>query len=940
MKLRRGSHLWLCIFSLWVSLPAQAQKNITFENVPTDDVAAIQKQFPSLNRSEWGIAELDLVVQELILSGRYDELKIIDNGSSKYMVRALATRLVGEVQIRGNHVVSRSEISDILGIQPGQRFDRKTLVAGAERLKDKYGGLGFYNATIEINFETPQPQQIIIKVDISENEPCRMFEIIVDTPNKIVQEALNRRVVRFKGMPLTEERIRDIQTKARDYFKENRFLNSQISEPQVIYNDEKTQARVIFKIDQPVRYDLVFSGNRKLTGAAILRGLNLETFPPGSANPPMEIALKIADIYRERGYANAVVTFSEKPSKKIFQKHIVFQIQEGYPVKIRSIQVGGNYSREQEYYERFVRSNSSDIISSGFYNKQGIELGAKNLQVELQNQGYLKAKVISVRTDFEEDKRHATVVINLDEGPLTKIKSISLKGVETIPEKDILEALELSSGSALQLSQLEQGIERIKNFYLSKGYMEMSILNEKQDLITYSEDNSEAEISIQIYEGPQVRVASIILEGNKVTKDYVVYREINLKEGDILTPELVNENTTRLLRLGIFSTVKLSTVEAGTSIANRTVLISLSEANPGLFNAGAGVTDEAQLTARSFAGIGYNNINGTARAVSGRADVSYALDPRVQFPNNQITLGYLEPFLFGTKTRGRVSLVRTERWFEFGEMGDGTPTLTIQQSSDGKVLLERDLSLRTKFTWQLYGFEVLRLYEIDGLRPENNTFNIASVGPTIDVDYRDNPFNPTKGSFTRWSTEYARPELGGSDTVYFVRSDAQYSHYLRINSPRWVWANQVRGGYLANLSDRKDSGVPSVRGFFLGGRTTVRGFEPSFDFGERFPSNRQLNADTIADFLIRGNSSYYLIKTELRFPIWGDFGGAVFYDGGSVTVSGYRFEDPYRDSVGFGFRYSTPVGPVNLEVGYKLPRKYVQQQRQSPYRIHFSIGTF
>ena len=47
-------------------------------------------------------------------------------------------------------------------------------------------------------------------------------------------------------------------------------------------------------------------------------------------------------------------------------------------------------------------------------------------------------------------------------------------------------------------------------------------------------------------------------------------------------------------------------------------------------------------------------------------------------------------------------------------------------------------------------------------------------------------------------------------------------------------------------------------------------------------------------------------------------------------------KDPYRDSVGLGFRYNTPVGPLNLEFGWKLDRK----EGEEPWRFHLSIGAF
>jgi outer membrane translocation and assembly module TamA len=82
----------------------------------------------------------------------------------------------------------------------------------------------------------------------------------------------------------------------------------------------------------------------------------------------------------------------------------------------------------------------------------------------------------------------------------------------------------------------------------------------------------------------------------------------------------------------------------------------------------------------------------------------------------------------------------------------------------------------------------------------------------------------------------------------------------------------------------------------------------------------------------------YLLKSEIRFPIYGAIGGAVFYDGGAVYVKDVNILDPYRDAVGIGMRYATPIGSVSLDIGYKLDLH--EDRHESQFPIYFSIGTF
>ena len=83
-------------------------------------------------------------------------------------------------------------------------------------------------------------------------------------------------------------------------------------------------------------------------------------------------------------------------------------------------------------------------------------------------------------------------------------------------------------------------------------------------------------------------------------------------------------------------------------------------------------------------------------------------------------------------------------------------------------------------------------------------------------------------------------------------------------------------------------------------------------------------------------SYYYLLKSELRFPIFKALRGVLFHDGGAVNIAQRHEKDEYRSSVGAGIRISTPVGPVSIEYGFKLQRR----ERESIGRLHFSIGAF
>jgi outer membrane protein insertion porin family len=120
--------------------------------------------------------------------------------------------------------------------------------------------------------------------------------------------------------------------------------------------------------------------------------------------------------------------------------------------------------------------------------------------------------------------------------------------------------------------------------------------------------------------------------------------------------------------------------------------------------------------------------------------------------------------------------------------------------------------------------------------------------------------------------------------------------------------------------------LPASERFFAGGDTTIRGYaldtvgEPSTISITGFP---------------KGGNAVTILNAELRVPVWGDVGAVVFVDGGNVFERVTHFDvGELRGSAGFGVRYRSPIGPVRLDLGFKMDRR----EGESRHAIHFSIG--
>lgn len=923
-----------------------AHAKLFFEDIPKNLIESLQTKFPSINSGKITPFMADSIIRSLMQSGKFQNVAVFDQNDNYWVVGYLLKN-IEDVIISGNNNIDEEKLLPLIRIQKNKKLDRKLAIESATNIKNYYGDQGYLDVKVEVSFINNDANTTDVIFKVTEGPLCRIGEISVSSENSRLNDILLNRLKKYEGDSFSTDIIKKLRDVTKEYLSDKQYLRAQLNEKNVEYNADRTRAQLQYEISQPYRYELVLRGFEKLSQYDIRRGIAIGDFEASSLDPAIEVEQKAKRLYLSKGFPHVKLHTEVKVKEDQFYKQIILHIDEGPRSKIATFNITGRISRQESFYTDFILNNSSDLLSNGYYNREDLELGYQNLVTHLKNQGYLSAKVHSARVEFNRNKDKANIQVVLDEGPLTQVRSIRFQGAREFTNDELNQAIPIKVNSPLRLNLLEESIVNLKNHYRSKGFLEMKLKNESEDLVSYSSKGTEASIVFKIHEGPLITVGSVVIEGNDFTKSEVIENEMEIEIGETLTMGRINQIVRRLNRLGYFSRVALRTVEEGTNVAKRTLVVSVSERDPGFFRTGVGVTSEDDLTLRGFVGSSYNNLLGTGRGISGRVDLQSNVTES-QYLESKVSLGYTEPFIMKTRTRGRVNLTYE---IEETDYDPDNKISVLKESNRADFLLVRDLTDHLKLTWTTWSIETERTFTDPG--SDNTSDNrIAAIGPLFALDYRDSILSPTKGSYTRFDTQYSHPLLGSSEDVEFWKTDLRMSFYLPVSDSGIVWANNISGGYLKNLSTLEGSGVPSSRGFYLHGQAKIRGFGGS-SRTEHIPNSSQFPELTDR---IEGESHYYMGKTELRFPLPGSIplNLAIFYDVGGVEFSDSDKQcvskienpstneiecvshDPIRQSIGVGFHVITPLGPIILELARKLNPK----EGERLDRIHFSIGSF
>lgn len=932
----RASLVYLLLILSTVSAFAQDTAtvyNLKFDlsNWPKNFQTILLSDIPELAKTKFTDEDLNNIVKKVYSKTRLKKIKIL-NDQSHLALRAELDSKVEEVVFRDIKYLGDDEAHEIINLNLSEANDVNKVKYAIDKLLGHYKNMGYQKATAKFDYENAESfkRRLIITVNVGPKTTIQSlsFKGLSDQDAKALR---NHIYWNYVGETLTDERLKKINVEIRSQLNNlGLYLVSNLP-PQIMYNADDTKVDLVYKFALKPKYEIVIEGSTSYTEYDLkTEVLKLSEYTPSDDSFPEEILSKLQKYYLSRGYSHSEVKYSmiRQGEKNI----LAYKVIENLQTRIHQIRVTGSLSKSEKFYIKEFYTYASAPVQEGLFIKDDIEQAVKNLVVNLKNQGFINAKLkkMDLTTDFERPER-GLISINIDEGAQTTISEILFTHNHQFSNSELIAAMELKDKTLLNLNEIELGLNKVRTFYANSGYLEMKIVNATAaDLIQYNDDFSSAQITIDVSEGPQIYVGSILIDGNVKTHEKVIFAELEFKTGDLLTPQKLEESTARLQKTGLFSSIEIKMLESNTNVQVRTIVVTLGERKPGIFTVGAGVTNENDFTVHGYLGAAYRNIGGWGRGASLRGEGSY--NPNVlDFFEWKVIAGYLEPYLFDTRLRFRVNYTTSRTVSDY----------TIRQQTIANQAVwsvEQDITSHITGIWQVYN---IANYVDQGITGEDETkygykredMVIASMGPTLDIDYRDNLLNPTDGHFSRINLEYASGLLGSNNTDDFLRATAQTTLYTTVYD-QLVWANSLRGGYLHPLKTNDEGIRFDKKGFILGGRTTVRGFEST----EFFPNTDVLGAS----YRLPGASSYELFKSEFRFPLLkkSDLAGAIFYDGGRVNIddlsSSIDYKAEWRDSVGVGIRYNLPIGPLNLEYAHKLNKK----SYESDGAFHLSVGVF
>jgi outer membrane protein assembly factor BamA len=686
----------------------------------------------------------------------------------------------------------------------------------------------------------------------------------------------------------------------------------------------------------------------------------------GSVDPDLLDASRdaIAKALKREGYWKAQVTYVQADPSPA-DRAITFRIDRGKRYRVSRLELPSGLNLTAEDMKGLTA-----LQPSAWFNEEAVINNLNQIRALYVLRGYHK---VTVERNFQEvdngSAQEGGVVIapKITEGPRADVVAVTydLGEAPQVAAIDLRAVMLLKEGVPFVPAFVSGDRERLQQHYDSLGFLNASV----RVSYTLNAGETAATVAVLAREGSRVVVGEITVVGYRTWSPEDILEEFPLKPGMPYSEAARLDAQNHLSDLE-FRNVRVSADPRlpGESQVRLTVYVEESGAVTLGWGGGGEVasrprTDEngdirdiVEVSPRAFIELGRRNFGGRNRSINFFARVGLKQRASVDERTQDSSGGFTEYRVTGAYRERHV--LKTEADLLAGitfEQAARTNYSFLRRAFNAD--LARPLTARTTISGR-YTWEFSRVF--DNILPPEDQSLIDRLFPQVRLSILSGTLfwngrnTKSLGHQLSTSIDFALPGLGSE--VGFVKNFSQASTVRALGrSGKYVLALRAQLGLAQGferdvprlgpdgtpvldddgnqITDLVDD-LPASQRFYAGGSSTVRGFQL-----DRLGVQEILNDDGLSD----GGNGVVVFNAEIRAHVGKLFGrnlGVVgFVDAGNVFDRAGDIDlKRLRPTAGTGLRYDSWIGPLRLDVGYKLDTYVFRNVKEKRWEFYLSLG--
>jgi outer membrane protein insertion porin family len=952
-------------------------QNVVEVRVVGESGEVLTKGIPDLPLSAGHAYDAELVrttLRKLYSTGDFSDLRAaVTNVSGGLRVDFVAQRnyFIGVVRIVGlTEPPSDSAAFSAIRLAVGTEFRESEMNDAVTRLTETLAQEGLYRAKVTAE-HTPDAttHRMNITFHVTPGQRAKIGAITLHNLTAYPDTEILSRAKLKTGQPVLSKSLEHGGDRLRAFLKKNDYLGARATLRRGDYDPATNLLPLTIETvtGSRVRVEVV---GAKMSAKELRK--RVPVFAEGAVDPDLlaEGERNLRDYFERQGYFEVEVDYKatepppadeDKAEKKDEEKKttvtpveqvITYTIDRGKRLRMAGVSFDGEQYFHSSQLQTQMSIHPASFDFPGRYSRRLLDTDTNALKNLYHANGFLDVTVTNeIEQDYRGRKGDLFVHFHIKEGAQTLVDTLTVEGAKAITKQTILSKIASSAGEPYSDFNVVSDRDNILALYYNEGFPDAQFkatlvsvpatganaavdANAKVDVNAKPDVNAVAHprvaLTYKIDEGPQVKVSDLFIGGYEKTRRGVIAREVKIKQGQPLREGDVIETQRRLYNLGIFTRVTLAPQNPTGTDPDKAVDVVVEEAKRYTIAYGGGVEVQRlggsgpDSTSFEFAPLVTFEIS--KANLTGRGD-TLSFKIRASTLQGRALLSYTEPYIFG-----KPNLIFQTTFF-----ADKSRDVTTFTSTryEGSVQIEHRLSKATELFYRYTYRKVLVDAASLMIAPEqiplfSQPDLVSEVGVSWVREHRDNPGDATHGNYNSVDFSLAGKQIGSSAS--FARIFLQNSTYYTLT--KWlVLARGTRFGVQQTLGNTLSADIPLPERFFAGGGTSIRGF----GFNQAGPR------DPVTGFPV-GGQALLIFNQELRFPlrlpkIGSKLGGAIFYDVGNVFSSVETITlhsapsiasqesgqlSYLSHTVGFGFRYNTPVGPVRVDLSYQInPAQFI-----------------
>ena len=732
--------------------------------------------------------------------------------------------------------------------------------------------------------------------------------------------------------------------------------------------------KIILK-ERPRMLKFAFTGVKKGEDKKLREEIQIKTGDVETENMLRTSANKIKGYYIEKGFTRVEVTPTTEADTS-GRLIVTFNVKRGNKVKIDSLIFEGNkeissstlkgkmQKTRDVHFRKSLRFWKKVFWKKSRYIESDFHEDLDNVIAYYNEQGFRDARIVKdtvwdvSREEVKKaDQDRVKVKVTIHEGHRFFFRNITFSGNTVYSDEVLRRSLRINKGDPYNKSMLEENLQYnpsgtdITSLYMDNGYLFF-----RATPVEVAVENDSIDIEIRIVEGKQARIRNVWVEGNTITNDKVIMRELHTRPGDLFSRDAVLRSRRELLTLKFFKEESVipeprPNAEDGTvDIVYKVEEGSTSQLNlQGGYGAGMFI-GQVGIQLNNFSIRNIFNKDAWAPLPAGDGQ-KLALNATTNGSSYySLSASFTEPWLGGRRAQSLTGQIyhnymsnglwvrrEDENFYSLQISGLGVSFSKRLKWPDDYFIMSHGIT---------YKHYILNNYNnlASGLFADG-TSNDISYGFTLSRNSFDSPFYTRSGSELSLSI-YATPPfsfLSGKTIDENTTAQEKYKwiEYYKINL-RGAWMLNLVGDVVLSTRFRfgfmgyynKDIGLAPFGRYFLGGD----GLSSWVLDGREVIPLRGYENNSIGASDNGGGSVFDRFTIELRQPIIESGSATIwvlgFLEGGNCWKDLSEFQ-PFKmyNSAGLGVRLYLPMlGLIGVDWGYGFDGTTGGSQ------FHFSIG--